>query len=132
MSQIDSFEIFLNNLSVGLPLFIPGAGPAWGLYSGWSTGVSFSAITSMSPGLTDFQPTDIFYGTSFRFIELIAYSLGMSRGAFLIVAIIQKSSKKPLVLWSLIEIAAAILLLGIGGVMESSIIGSEPLSIDDL
>ena len=94
ITNADSLDIFLNNLSVGLPMFIPGFGPAWGLYSGWSTGVSFSAIVSMSPELTDSQPLDIFYASSFGFLELIAYSLGMSRGAFLIIAFIQKSPKK--------------------------------------
>lgn len=132
IADIGSLEIFLNNLSIGLPMFIPGAGPAWGMYSGWSTGVSFSAIVAMSPGLTDFQPLDIFYASFFGFLELIAYSLGMSRGAFLIFAFIQKSPKKPLIVWSLIEISIAIILLAVGGLMESSMIESDPLTIDDL
>ena len=107
ITDVDSMEIFLNNLSVGLPTFIPGVGPAWGLYSGWSTGLSFSAIISMSPELTDFEPLDLFYASPFGFLELIAYSIGMSRGAFLIFAFIQKSPKKPLIIWSLIEISIA-------------------------
>lgn len=132
IKDVDSFSIFLNNLYVGLPMFIPGVGPAWGLYSGWSTGVSFSAIISMSPELTNFQPLDIFYASTFGFLEIIAYSIGMSRGAFLIFGIIQKSPKKSLIIWSLIEISIAIILLAVGGLMESSIIESDPLTIDDL
>jgi len=54
----------------------------------------------MSPGLTDFQPLDLFYASPFGFLEIIAYSIGMSRGAFLIFAFIQKSPKKPLIIWS--------------------------------
>jgi len=132
ITEIDSMGIFLNNLNVGLPMFIPGFGPVWGLYSGWSTGVSFSAIISMSPDLADFQPLDIFYASSFGFMELIAYSIGMSRGAFLIFAFVQKSKKKPLIVWSLIEISIAISLLIIGGMVESSIMESELISIKDL
>ena len=132
IKDVDSFGIFLNNLYVGLPMFIPGVGPAWGLYSGWSTGVSFSAIISTSPELTNFQPLDIFYASTFGFLEIIAYSIGMSRGAFLIFAFIQKSPKKSLIIWSLIEISIAIILLAVGGLMESSIIESDPLTIDDL
>jgi len=132
ITEIDSMGIFLNNLNVGLPMFIPGFGPAWGLYSGWSTGVSFSAIISMSPELTNFQPLDIFYASPFGFLELIAYSIGMSRGVFLIFALIQKSSKKSLIIWTLIEISIAIILLIVGSVMESSMIEHDPLSIDDL
>ena len=132
MTEIDSMGIFLNNLNVGLPMFIPGFGPVWGLYSGWSTGVSFSAIISMSPDLADFQPLDIFYASSFGFMELIAYSIGMSRGAFLIFAFVEKSKKKPLIVWTLIEISIAVGLLIIGGIIESSIIESESISIEDL
>jgi hypothetical protein len=132
ITDVDFLDLFLNNLTVELPMFIPGVGPAWGLYSGWSTGVSFSAIISMSPNLTDFQPLDIFYASSFGFLELIAYSIGMSRGAFLVFAFIQKSPKKSLIVWSLIEILAAILLLVIGGLIESSMLESGSLTIDDL
>jgi hypothetical protein len=132
IAEIDSMGIFLNNLSVALPTFIPGFGPAWGLYSGWSTGVSFSAIISNSPDLVNFQPLDIFYASPFGFLELVAYSIGMSRGAFLIFAFIQKSPKKPLIIWSLLEVSITIILLVVGGVMESSMIESEPLTIDDL
>lgn len=132
IADIDSFEIILNNLYVELPMFIPGFGPAWGLYSGWSTGITFSAIVSMSPEMTNFKPLDIFYASPFGFLELVAYSIGMSRGAFLIFALIQKSHKKSLIIWTLIEILIAISLLIVGGVMESSMIEHEPLSIDDL
>ena len=132
ITDIDSIEIFLNNLSVGLPMFIPGVGPAWGLYSGWSTGVTFSAIISMSPEIANFQPLDLFYASSFGFLELVAYSIGMSRGAFLIFAFIQKSPKKSLIIWTSIEIFTAISLLVIGGLIESTMIGSNPLKIIDL
>jgi len=86
----------------------------------------------MSPGLTDFQPLDLFYASPFGFLEIIAYSIGMSRGAFLIFAFIQKSTKKSLIIWSLIEFSIAIILLAVGGLMEASMIESEPLLIDDL
>jgi hypothetical protein len=132
IADIDSIGIFLNNLTVGLPMFIPGVGPAWGLYSGWSTGVTFSAIISMSPEMENFQPLDLFYASSFGFLELVAYSIGMSRGAFLIFAFIQKSPKKPLIIWTSIEIFTTISLLVIGGLIESSMIGSNPLTIIDL
>ena len=132
ITDVDFLDLFLNNLTVELPMFIPGVGPAWGLYSGWSTGVSFSAIISMSPNLIDFQPLDIFYASSFGFLELVAYSIGMSRGTFLVFALIQKSPKKPLIVWSLIEISAAILLLVIGGLIEVSVIESSPLTVGDL
>jgi len=132
IADVDFLDLFLNNLTVELPMFIPGVGPAWGLYSGWSTGVSFSAIISMSPSLADFQPLDIFYASTFGFLELVAYSIGMSRGAFLIFGFIQKSPKKPLIIWSLIEISIAILLLAVGGLIEVSVMESGALTVGDL
>jgi len=132
VTDIDFFGIFLNNLGVGLPMFVPGFGPAWGLYSGWSTGVSYSAIISMSPELNDFQALDIFYSSSFGFLEIVAYSVGMSRGAFLIFALIKKFPTKQLIIWSIIEISIVVILLVIGGILESSTTEPKPLSIDDL
>jgi len=81
--------------------------------------------------MTAFQPLDLFYASPFGFLELVAYSIGMSRGIFLIFAFIQKSPKKPLIIWSLVEISIVVILLIIGGVMESFMI-EHPLSIDDL
>jgi len=132
VSDVDFSGIFLNNLGVGLPMFIPGAGPIWGLYSGWSTGVSFSAIISMSPDLTNFQALDIFYASSFGFLEIVSYSIGMSRGAFLFFALIKRSPKKQLIIWTLLEISIVVILLAIGGMIESSMIEPQPLSIKDL
>ncbi len=118
LENADSTSIFLNNLTVGLPSFIPGFGPVWGIYSAWSTGVSLSAIVSMTPELSDFNPLDIFYGSPFGFIELIAYSIGMSRGAFLIFSFVKRHSIKLILKWTLVEMGIVVALLGIGGAVE--------------
>jgi len=60
MGDATSTGIFLNNVSTGLANFIPGIGPAWGLYSGWSTGIAVSGIYSLYPELSEAQPLDIF------------------------------------------------------------------------
>jgi len=122
MEDIDSTGIFLNNLSIGLPSFIPGIGPAWGLYSGWSTGIGISGIYSMYPELSDSQPLDIFYASPFGFIELIAYSIGMSCGAFLVFSFVKHHTMKSILKWTVVEIGIVVALLGIGGVMEISMI----------
>jgi len=122
MEDIDSVGIFLNNLSIGLPNFIPGIGPAWGLYSGYSTGIAVSAIYSMIPELSGSEPLDIFYASPFGFIELIAYSIGMSRGAFLIFAFVKHHSIKSILKWTMVEIGLVIALLVVGGIMEISMI----------
>ena len=122
MTDIDSVGIFLNNLSIGLPNFIPGIGPAWGLYAGWSTGIAISGIWSFVPELSDSQPLDIFYASPFGFMELIAYSIGMSRGAFLIFSFVKHHSMKSVLKWTVVEIVIVVALLAVGGVMEISMI----------
>jgi len=122
MEDADSVSIFLNNLSIGLPNFVPGIGPAWGLYSGWSTGIAISGIYSLYPELSDSQPLDIFYASPFGFIELIAYSIGMSRGAFLVFSFVKRYSMKSVLKWTIVEIGIVVILLAVGGVMEISMI----------
>ncbi len=118
MEDIDSTDIFLNNLSIGLPSFIPGFGPVWGLYSGWSTGITLSGIYFMLPELSNSEPLDIFYASPFGFLELIAYSIGMSRGAFLVFSFVKRHSINSILKWTLVEIGIVVVLLGIGGALE--------------
>ena len=51
MNQMDSFGIFIHNTTITLPMFIPGAGFVWGLYSSWETGFAFASLVSITPGL---------------------------------------------------------------------------------
>ena len=44
--DIDGFGIFTHNTTIALPMFIPGFGVAWGLFSAWSTGFAFAAIVT--------------------------------------------------------------------------------------
>ena len=122
MEDVDSTGIFLNNLSTGLANFIPGIGPAWGLYSGWSTGIAISGIYSLYPELSEAQPLDIFYASPFGFIELIAYSIGMSHGAFLVFSFVKRHSMKSILKWTIVEIGIVVTLLAVGAVMEISLI----------
>ena len=122
MEDVDSTGIFLNNLSTGFANFIPGIGPAWGLYSGWSTGIAISGIYSLYPELSEAQPLDIFYASPFGFIELIAYSIGMSHGAFLVFSFVKRHSMKSILKWTIVEIGIVVTLLAVGAVMEISLI----------
>jgi len=122
LEDIDAVGIFLNNLSIGIPNFIPGIGPVWGLYSGWSTGIAVSGIWSLTPELSDISPLVIFYSSPFGFIELIAYSIGMSRGAFLVFSFVKRHSMNSILKWTIVEIGIVVALLAVGGVMEISMI----------
>ena len=94
--DIDAFGIFTHNLTLSLPMFIPGFGIGWGIFSSWSTGVAFAAIALTSPEiLAEVHPLTVLFTTPFGLMELVAYSIGMSRSFILIRAIIKKKFNSP-------------------------------------
>jgi len=116
--DIDAFGIFLHNTAIALPMFIPGFGVAWGLFSAWSTGFAFAAITITAPQLADIPPLSILFLSPFGLMELTAYSLGISRSFILIQAVIKKISLTQFVKPTIIEIGIVIGILLAGGYLE--------------
>ena len=119
---IDAIGIFLHNTSIALPMFIPGFGVAWGLFSAWSTGFAFAAIVSITPQLAEIPPLAILYFSPFGLMELAAYSLATSRSFILIRAIIKKSNLSLFLKSTGIEIGIVIGLLLSGGYLEDYMI----------
>lgn len=120
--DIGAIGIFLHNSSVSLPMFIPGFGVAWGLFSAWSTGFAFSAIVSITPELAKIPPLAILFLSPFGIMELTAYSIATSRSFMLIRAISKKSSLIPFLKPTAIEIGIVIALLLAGGYLEDYMI----------
>ena len=116
--DIDAFGIFIHNLTIALPMFIPGFGVAWGLFSAWSTGFAFAAIAITAPQLSDIPPLSILFLSPFGLMELVAYSFGISRSFILIRAVVKKIDLIPLLKPTLIEIGIVIGLLLAGGYLE--------------
>lgn len=119
---IDGFGIFIHNLTIALPMFIPGFGIIWGLFSGWSTGFAFAAIVTSIPALSNFPPLAVLYFSPFGIMELTAYSLGISRSYMITYAIIKHRSIRPQIVTIAIEIGIVIVLLLIGGYLEYAMI----------
>ncbi len=115
---IDGFGIFVHNTMLAVPMFIPGFGVAWGLFSAWSTGMAFSAITTTTPELIGIPPLAILYLSPFGIMELAAYSLGISRSYMLIYAIVRKTPLKPQFKPVGIEVGVVVGLLLAGGYLE--------------
>jgi len=115
---IDAFGIFAHNTTIALPMFIPGFGVAWGLFSAWSTGFAFAAITLTAPQLASIPPLSILFLSPFGIMEITAYSLGISRSFILIKAIIKKTDLIQFIRPTLLEIAIVIGLLLAGGYLE--------------
>jgi len=120
--DIDAMGIFLHNTAISLPMFIPGFGIAWGLFSAWSTGFAFAALTTIMPELEEIPPLAILYLSPFGLMEISAYSLATSRSFILIRAITKKTKLSPFLKPTLIEIAIVIGLLLAGGFLEDYMI----------
>ncbi|HEY4681360.1 MAG TPA: stage II sporulation protein M [Nitrosarchaeum sp.] len=120
--DIDAIGIFLHNSSISLPMFIPGFGVAWGLFSAWSTGFAFSAIVSITPELAKVPPLTILFFSPFGIMELTAYSIATSRSFMLIRAISKKTNLILFLKPTAIEIGIVIGLLLAGGYLEDYMI----------
>ncbi|HEX5456895.1 MAG TPA: stage II sporulation protein M [Candidatus Nitrosotalea sp.] len=119
---INAIGIFEHNTSVALPMFIPGFGLAWGAFAAWSTGVAFEALVSTTPALAKVPALALLYLSPFGLMELVAYSIGMSRSLLLILVIIRKKSLKMELRHTSIEIGIVLALLLAGGFIEYSMI----------
>ena len=116
--DIDAFGIFVHNTTIALPMFIPGFGIFWGLFSSWSTGYAFAAIATSVPEVANISPLTILFLTPFGLMEISAYSLGISRSFILIKAIITKTNLLQFIKPTIIEIGIVIALLLAGGYVE--------------
>jgi len=116
--DIDAFGIFVHNTTIALPMFIPGFGVAWGIFSAWSTGFAFAAIASTIPEIADIPPLSILFLSPFGLIEVFAYSLGISRSFILIRAVIKKISLTQFIKPTILEIGIVVALLLVGGYLE--------------
>ncbi len=119
---IDAIGIFVHNTTIALPMFVPGFGAAWGTYAAWTTGVAFNALVKTTPMLSEIPPLSLLLVSPFGLMELVAYSIGMSRSFLLIQTIIKKNPIKQEIRPTAIEIGIAIALLIAGGLIEFAMI----------
>ncbi len=125
METIDGKGIFFNNVYLGLMMFIPFVGFAFGIMSSALTGVTFSAIAQVNN--IELPAIMLLFGSPFGFMELVAYSIGMSRSLLLFKKLVKKSTRKFTrtdIKVLLIEIGIVVGLLMAGGVIEAYMIGN--------
>ena len=119
VDTIDGIGIFTHNTTIALPMFIPGFGVVWGLFSAYSTGFAYSAIAAANTDIAQLNPLAILL-TPFGLMEMAAYSIAMSRSTLLAKNVFQKNweliKNEKLILS--IEIGIVIALLLIGGIVE--------------
>ena len=118
VSDIDAFGIFVHNTTIALPMFIPGFGVFWGLFSSWSTGYAFAAIVISMPEIANISPLSVLFLSPFGLMEIFSYSLAISRSFILIKAIITKTNLLQFIKPTIIEIGIVVVLLLAGGYVE--------------
>ena len=116
--DIDAFGIFTHNTVIALPMFIPGFGVAWGIFSAWSTGFAFAAIATTVPEIGEIPPLSILFLSPFGLMEITAYSIGISRSFILIRAVSKKISLRSFIKPTVMEIGIVMGLLLAGGYLE--------------
>ena len=129
IEDIDGIGIFLHNSVVALPMFIPGFGVAWGFFSAWQTGQAFAALALLNPIISDIHPLALLYVSPFGIMELVGYSIAMSRSLLLIHKIIKKISIKNDYKIIGIEVGIVVGLLLAGGFLEAYLIDTIEVPI---
>jgi len=112
--------IFGNNFMLCLAMFVPIAGPIFGFYVLYSTGVVIAAqsiVQGVPPPLT-FLILLIF---PFAWLEFIAYSTALAESIWLTWRIIQRKGKKELVNACILISISAVMLLA-AAIIEMAII----------
>ncbi|MGI0063792.1 MAG: stage II sporulation protein M [Nitrosopumilaceae archaeon] len=129
IEDIDGIGIFLHNSVVALPMFIPGFGVAWGFFSAFQTGQAFAALALLNPIISDIHPLALLYASPFGIMELVGYSIAMSRSLLLIHKIIKKIPIKNDYKIIGIEVGIVVGLLLVGGFLEAYLIDTIEVPI---
>ena len=121
---INEFGIFLNNTKAAVGMFIPGFGIALGIFTAFSTGVAFNAISQASPSFVSNQISPlIVFLTPFGILEAIAYGIAISRSGILSLQLIKTKKKKKYwkeeyLIPTIIELGIVIAILFVGAIIE--------------
>ena len=128
IEDIDAVGIFVHNVSLALPMFIPGLGVAWGAFSAFSTGMAFSVLQDAHPVLENIPALTIIFMSPFGLMEIAAYSIAMSRSYILLHKIIKKIPIRGDIRVTIIEVIILVGLLLAGGFIEYFLIENIPTS----
>ena len=114
--------IFGNNLMLCLVMFVPIAGPIFGGYVLYNTGVVIAAESMVNdlPALITFFTLFIF---PFTWLEFFAYSTAFAESFWLIRRIIQRRGRREIVIACIFISICAVLLL-VGAIIEIALIGA--------
>jgi len=118
IGEIDAVGIFVHNVSLALPMFIPGFGIAWGAFAAFSTGMAFSVLQNANPMLENIPSLTVLFMSPFGLMEVAAYSIAMSRSYMIVHKMIKRIPIRPDFRVIGLEMAILVGLLLTGGFVE--------------
>ncbi|MGA8915096.1 MAG: hypothetical protein WB474_03805, partial [Nitrososphaeraceae archaeon] len=98
-------------------MFLPGIGALFGIFSGYSTGTIFSAITHDSVSHSYISPLIILL-TPFGMMEVFCYGLAISRSLILLFSLVKKENLAKQLKSILIEIGIILVILFLAAIIE--------------
>ena len=125
--DISPVGIFINNTKLALSMFIPGFGIGWGLFSGFSTGMTINAVGEVSPLLKNIEtftflkdsPPLMVLLTPFGILEVTGYGIALSRSGLIVYHLVtRKRWRKEYALVTFIEIGVVIAIMLLGTIIE--------------
>jgi len=102
------------------------------LFSAFQTGQAFAAIALLVPVIAGIHPLTLLYASPFGLMELVAYSIGISRSYLLIYKVIKKISIKTDYKITAIEVGIVAGLLLAGGILEAYMIEAVDVDVFEL
>ena len=130
-------EYSLHNAFLALLMFIPGFGVVWGITSAQHrgasrtemeysrhnavTGYAFASSVAFKSRSTVYISGNIFHHVV-GMLEMIAYSIAISRSALLVKTLVKKSNLKRDVVYTAVEVCIMITILYAAGHIEYGII----------
>ena len=132
IAEIDAVGIFVHNISLALPMFIPGFGIAWGAFAAFSTGMAFSVIQDANPMLENIPSMTILFMSPFGLMEVAAYSIAMSRSYMIVHKMIKRMPIRPDLRVIGLEVAILVGLLLAGGFLEYYFIENLPTDMPQI
>ena len=130
-SQVRGIEpttlgIFTNNFRIALVEFIPVFGPAFGVYTSYSTGVAITAIAQANPQshLTGFESFLLLLLTPIYWLEFFSYSVAVEESIAVLVSIKNRDFLNMEWKWLVASILVVGAVLLISANLEATLVGA--------
>ena len=118
LHDIDSIGIGIHNLTINTVMFVPGFGLIFGVFTAMQTGFAFAVANMVQDFPIEIPPALVLLVTPFGMMELIAYSIGMSRSYMLIRNVKKRKELKKMLKPTLKEYGIVVALLIVAGFIE--------------